>query len=70
MTIDWAAFATVVVASLVAAVILVVLFSAALRVGDGPERWRRPAAVGMFVIWGVLVLIGIWLIVPVLHPGF
>ncbi|HXR45004.1 MAG TPA: hypothetical protein VN759_09375 [Pseudolysinimonas sp.] len=70
MTIDWIAFATVVVVTLVAAAILVTLFSVGLRLNDGVQRWRRPVAVAIFVVWGALVLFGIWLIVPAMHPGF
>ena len=70
MTIDWAAFATVVAASVLAAAVLVTLFAVALRVNDGEQPWRRPAAVALWVLWGALVLFGIWLIVPALHPGF
>ncbi len=69
MTIDWLACVTVVVASLVAAAVLVALFSVALRVGDGDQRWRRPVTVALFTIWGALVLVGIWLVVPALHSG-
>ncbi len=70
MTIDWIAFATVVVVTLLAAAILVTLFSLGLRLNDGRQRWRRPAAVAIFAVWGALVLFGIWLIVPAMHPGF
>lgn len=69
MTINWLAFVTVVVAALVAAAALMTLFATGLRLNDGKERWRRPSAVLMFVLCGVLVLAGIWLVVPVLHPG-
>jgi len=69
MTIDWLAFLTVVVAALVAAAALVTLFSLGLRLSDGTARWRRPVSVLLFVLCGVLVLAGIWLVIPVLHPG-
>jgi hypothetical protein len=69
VSINWLAFVTVVVAALVTAAALMTLFSAGLRLNDGKERWRRPLAVLMFVLCGVLVLGGIWLVVPVLHPG-
>ena len=69
MSIDWLAFVTVVVAALVAASALMALFAGGLRLGDGTERWRRPVSVLMFGLCGVLVLAGIWLVVPVLHPG-
>jgi hypothetical protein len=69
VSINWLAFVTVVVSALVAAAALMTLFAVGLRVNDGPERWRRPVAVLMFVLCGALVLAGIWLVVPVLHPG-
>lgn len=61
--IDWAAFLTVLVASLVSACIVVTLFSLGLRVGDGEAAWRRPVSVAMFVLCGVAVLFGLYLIV-------
>lgn len=69
MTIDWASFAIVVVASLISACTLVTLFSLALRAADGPQRWRRPVSIGLFVLCGVAVAFGIYLIVPALHGG-
>jgi len=65
--IDWSAFPLVVAAALIAACVLVTLFSLALRTGDGPEPWRRPVSVGLFVLCGLAVLFGIYLIVPALH---
>jgi hypothetical protein len=67
MTIDWMAFVTVVVAALVAAGLLVTLFSLALRVGDSESRARRLASIGLFAVCGFVVLFGIFLIVPTLH---
>ena len=67
MTIDWMAFVTVVVAALVAASLLVTLFSLALRVGDSESRGRRLASVALFAMCGFVVLFGIFLIVPALH---
>jgi hypothetical protein len=67
MTIDWMAFATVVVATLIAACLLVTLFSVALRVGDAPGTGRRIAAVALYAVCGFVVLFGIFLIVPALH---
>jgi hypothetical protein len=67
MTIDWMAFVTVVVAALVAAGLLVTLFSLALRVGDSEVRLRRLASVALFAACGFVVLFGIFLIVPALH---
>ena len=65
--IHWETFPIVVAAALVAACLLVTLFSVALRVGDGPEPWRRPASVALYVLCGLAVAFGIYLIVPALH---
>jgi hypothetical protein len=67
MTIDWMAFVTVVVASVVAAGLLVTLFSLALRVGDSDSSVRRFFSVVLFAACGFVVLFGIFLIVPALH---
>jgi len=68
MTIDWMAFLTVVVGSLLSACVLVTLFSVGLRVNDGTAPWRRPVSVGLFVVCAAVVVFGIYLIVPFLHP--
>ncbi len=65
MTIDWLAFVTVVLASLVAACGVVTLFSLALRLGDGSAPWRRPASVALYVVCGAIVLFCISVIVPI-----
>lgn len=65
MTIDWLAFVTVVLASLVAACGVVTLFSLALRLGDRSAPWRRPASVALSVVCGAIVLFGISVIVPI-----
>lgn len=65
--IDWMAFVTVVIASLVSACGLVTIFSLALRLGDGEGRTRRVVAVALFAVCVFLVLFGIFLIVPALH---
>jgi hypothetical protein len=67
MTIDWISFATVVVVALVAAGGLVTVFSLALRLADGDQSWRRTVAIGLFVVCGLIVAFGIYLIVPALH---
>jgi hypothetical protein len=61
--IDWMAFLTVFVAALVSACIAVTLFSLALRLGDGQAAWRRPVSVAMFVLCGLVVAFGLYLIV-------
>lgn len=65
--IDWMAFVTVVIAALIAACLLVTVFSVALRVGDGEGTGRRIAAVTLYAVCGFVVLFGIFLIVPALH---
>ena len=65
--IDWSTFPLVVGVALVAACLLVTLFSLALRLGDGAESWHRPASVAVFVVCGLVVAFGIYLIVPALH---
>ena len=65
--IDWQAFLTVVLASGVAACMLVTVFSLALRLGDGAAPWRKPLSIGLYVLCGAIVLFGIYLIVPALH---
>ena len=64
MTIDWFAFVTVVVGAVVAACLLVTLFSLGLRLSDGTASWRRPISVGLFVLCALVVVFGIYLIVP------
>ncbi len=65
--IDWMAFVTVVVATLVSACLLVTIFSLALRLGDGEARWRRLVAVALYTVGVLVVAFGIFLIVPALH---
>ena len=67
MMIDWWAFVTVVAASLLGACGVVLVFSLALRLGDGEAPWRRPVSVALYVVCVGIVLFGIWLIVPFLH---
>ena len=69
MTIDWLAFVIVVVAALVAACVVVTLFSTALRLGDGTAAWRRPVAIALYVVCALVVLFGLYLIIPALHGG-
>ena len=67
MTIEWGAFATVVVAALVSACVVVTLFSLGLRLGDGSTLPRRVGAVACFVVCALVVAVGIVLIVPSLR---
>ena len=64
MTIDWLAFVTVFAASLLGGCGVVVVFSLALRLGDGEAAWRRPVSIALYVLCAAIVLFGIWLIVP------
>lgn len=61
--IDWMAFVTVFLAALISACVAVTLFSFALRLGDGEAAWRRPVSVLLFVLCGLAVLFGIYIIV-------
>lgn len=70
MTIDWMAFLTVVIGALVSAGLLVTLFSLALRVGDGPGILRRIVSLALWGVCVLVVLSGIFLIVPALHSPF
>jgi hypothetical protein len=65
--INWMSFVIVVAASLLAACLLVTLFSLGLRLADGAAPWRRPVSIALFVLCGLVVLFGIYLIVPALH---
>jgi len=65
--IRWDFFILVIVSSLVAAGLLVTLFSLALRFGDGATGRRRWLSVLMYVLCGLLVAVGIILIVPALR---
>ena len=61
--IDWAAFAIVALASFLAAVVVVTLFSVGLRLRVAGSWVQYPC----FALCGAAVLIGIYLIVPALH---
>ena len=50
--IRWDFFIIVIVSSLVAAGLLVTLFSLALRFGDGVAPWRRTVSIVMYVLCG------------------
>jgi len=65
VTINWFAFLTVVLASLVSACGVVTLFSLALRLGDGEAAWRRPVSVALYVVCALIVLFGVAIIVNV-----
>ena len=65
--IRWDFFIVVIVSSLVAAGLLVTLFSLALRFGDGASPARRRVSIVMYVLCGLLVAVGLILIVPALR---
>ena len=67
MSIRWDYFLIVILSSLVAAGLLVTMFSLALRFGDAAAPWRRPLSIAMYVLCGLLVVCGIVLIVPALR---
>jgi hypothetical protein len=62
--IDWAAFLVVLVATLVAASLVVTLYSLGLRLTDRAIGARRAAGVACFVVCALVVLYGVYLIVP------
>jgi hypothetical protein len=88
MTIDWLSFLVVFLASIVSAIVVVLLFATGIRLFATPHRGAltgaardeemddvegsRPtgATLGgilMFVLSGIAVLFGLYLIVPFLH---
>ncbi len=73
MHIDWAALGIVAVVSIVSSVVFVALLSAGIRVltpanDDGRStQVSRPLGYGLLGLAGLLVLYGLYLIVPQLH---
>jgi hypothetical protein len=69
--IDWGSFATVALASIVSACLLVTLYALGARLvanqGDFLPRTKRILGIGCFALCAALVLYGIYLIVPALH---
>ena len=69
--IDWAAFASVAAASLVSALTVVAFYSIALRLlpdaGAANFTARRVGAIACFVVCGLAVAFGVYLIVPAFH---
>ncbi|WP_166865017.1 MULTISPECIES: hypothetical protein [unclassified Salinibacterium] len=61
--IDWGAFVTVFVATLISASVAVALFSLGLRFGGRDERWGRVVSVLLFIAVAALVLFGLYIIV-------
>jgi hypothetical protein len=69
--IDWPAFFVVLVATLVAASAVVTLYSLGLRLvdrtGDGHASWQRPVGIACFVACALVVLYGVYLVIPYFH---
>jgi len=65
--IDWPAFFVVLVATLVAACLVVTLYSLGLRLVDRTTGVRRAAGVACFVASGLAVLYGVYLVIPYFH---
>jgi hypothetical protein len=65
--IDWFSFFVVFAVSIVAACSVMFLFSLGLRLVSVRHSWRRPAGIGCFVLCGLLILYGVYLIIPSLH---
>lgn len=62
--IEWGNFLIVLVVSIVGACGVVLLFSLGLRLVAADGGWRRPIGVASFVACGLLILYGIYLIIP------
>jgi hypothetical protein len=65
--IDWAAFLVVLLATLVGASLVVSLYSLGLRLLDRSTGVRRFAGVACFVVCALVVLYGVYLIIPAFH---
>jgi hypothetical protein len=65
--IDWAAFLVVLFATLVGASLVVTLYSLGLRLLDRSTGLRRGAGVACFVVCALVVLYGVYLIIPAFH---
>lgn len=74
MSIDWEAFVIVALVSLVSAAALVSVYALGLRLlavspDETPSAAARAGATACFVVCGLGVLFGIYLIVPAFHGG-
>jgi hypothetical protein len=65
--IDWPAFVVVLFATLVSACLVVTFYSVGLRLLDAGHGWRRPAGIACFVICALVVLYGVYLVIPYFH---
>ena len=62
--IEWDKFFVVLIVSVVGGCGLVLLFSLGLRLVDAQGGWRKPLGIASFVACGLLILYGIYLIIP------
>lgn len=62
--IEWQNFLIVLVVSIVGGCGVVLLFSLGLRLVAADGGWRRPLGATSFVACGLLILYGIYLIIP------
>jgi hypothetical protein len=65
--IDWFSFFVVFAVSIVAACSVVFLFSLGLSLVSVRNGWRKPTGIGCFVVCGLVILYGVYLIIPSLH---
>jgi hypothetical protein len=65
--IDWPAFFVVLFSTLVSACLVVTFYSVGLRLLDAGRGWRRPAGIACFVICALVVLYGVYLVIPYFH---
>jgi len=62
--IEWDKFLIVLVVSIIGGCGVVLLFSVGLRLVSGESGWRKPLGVTSFVLCALLILYGIYLIIP------
>ncbi|HXD60645.1 MAG TPA: hypothetical protein VN619_01830 [Lacisediminihabitans sp.] len=62
--IEWGNFLAVLIVTVVGACGIVLLFALGLRLLAAESRWRRPLGVTCFVVCALLILYGIYLIIP------
>lgn len=62
--IEWDKFLVVLLVSIFAGCGLVLLFSLGLRLVDAQGGWRKPVGIASFVACGLLIVYGIYLIIP------
>jgi hypothetical protein len=65
--IDWISFFVVLAASIAAACGVVALYSFGLRLVDGAVGIRRAAGVACFVLCALLIVYGVYLVIPLFH---